>query len=1631
MAVPNNENQTMVLDRLFQLIDEKFDKEESHVIKEFARLFCGSIAHDDLSKRALDDVIAPILSVWDFLASMPKSFKQVSVFNPDLETCGWYSNHTVIELVYPDMPFLVDSVRMELNRMGVNIHLHCHIPLSVQMDSDKKAGNKITHLQAINQFKTGHQITPMYIEIDRQATSEHLDEIKQNLERVLEDVCITVDAWEPMKERLHSAIDAVESMSLDVVTEETRDEAIEFLKWVAANHFTFLSYIEYQKVENADGNLMQPVAESFLGLATSERWQPEAYLLEELPKGAQRLILDNSHLMILTKLSDVSSVHRPAHIDYIGIKRLDKAGNVVGEDRFLGLYTSAAYNMNPMSIPVLRQKIQAVHDCTGLSPGSHDSKVLRNILETHPRDELFQVTVPDLLGTAMGILHIKERSIIRLFIRRDPYGRFFSCLIYVPRELYTTKLRLKLTRILSNKLQANNEVKFTTTFSESILARIQLNVPVENAELVDYDLQAIEEELKQASLSWDDGLKDALILEHGEATGLMLAKQYCDALPSGYKDQTIPKSAVLDITHIEKLSDKEQLSMLLYRSQKDRAGMLKLKLFHWNEPIPLSEVLPMMENMGLKILDETPYHVKVDNKMECWIMDFSMLYLNNHVELKIEKIRDEFQDAFFQIWKGACENDALNRLVLCAGINWRDIVILRAYTRYLKQIGVTFGQRFIAKTLVKHFEVARQLVLYFAKKFSPKFQCDAEELNEIKTNILQALEKISNIDEDKILERLLRLMEATVRTNFYQVDESGQVKSYVSFKLKPKEIPEIPLPAPLFEIFVYSPKVEGVHLRFGKVARGGLRWSDRQEDFRTEILGLVKAQQVKNTVIVPVGSKGGFVCKQMPQTQDRGELMKEGIACYQIFIKGLLDITDNYVDDKVVSPENVVRRDADDPYLVVAADKGTATFSDIANEISVNKGFWLGDAFASGGSIGYDHKKMGITAKGAWESVKRHFMEMGHDTQTQDFTVVGIGDMAGDVFGNGMLLSQHICLVGAFNHMHIFIDPTPNSKQSWQERKRLFELPGSTWEDYDTSLISKGGGIFSRSLKSIPLSPEMKSLLGVEHENLSPNELIQYLLKSKFDLLWNGGIGTYVKSEIEHHNDVGDRANDALRINGSELQCRVIGEGGNLGLTQLGRIEYMRQGGRGNTDFIDNAAGVNCSDHEVNIKVLLNQCVAQGKLTVEQRNEFFLNMTDEVGEMVLYENFRQAQSISVREERAPYIVKEQMRFIHALEKENKLDRALEFLPNDEALLERFSQNEGLSRAELSVLLAYGKMELKEALLNSEFDKEPFFESYLVNYFPKDVQAQFADDIHQHPLRKEIIATKLVNEMVDYMGSNFVYRIIDETGESAKDIAICFVLSKEIFSMTELWNAIEALGHSVPTKLQYYMIYQTQRMVRRCTRWLLRHRRKSLSIADGVAYFHDGVVELWNEVSDCLEENESKLLDKKVNDMAQQGVPKELASKIVYLSTIFSALDIVELSKTTYLPIKLVAEVFYKLGAELELHWFLDQIISQPVDNHWQAFARASLREDLDWHQRSLTLTVLQAKGNNTSASELIASWLNEQSDLLNRWNHMTADFRSNSSHEFAKFSVTLRELLILVQNSARRVSDQNENRIIE
>lgn len=1599
---------SVILDNVCKLIQNKVHADNVSLVETFAKALYSNMSKEDLAKRNDSDLYGAALSLWNALEKNTSDEAVIRVFNPEVSKNGWQSSHTIVEIIANDMPFLVDSVRMAMNRLNIVSHLLLHSPLKIKRDDNGQI-SAISNLKA--EQESNSTKTVFFIEIDRQTDSNAIDSLTKELVSVLKDVSLAVADWLPIRDKLVSVSKELPSRNFGCTKDEVT-EAVEFLEWLVKDNFTFMGYRQYDLNPVQGDYELKPVAGTSLGLMKNAD-DGNSRLLSELPEVARKEARSNN-LLILTKTNSLSRVHRPAYVDYVGIKRFDENGNVVGEDRFIGLFSSSFYNNSAADVPILKSKINRIMEACDFAKGTHAYKAVLNILETYPRDELVQARESELLEVATGVLQVQERNMCRLFIRKDVYGRFLSCMVYVPRERYNTALRRETQQLLARSFNSTDKVEFTTYFSESTLARTHYIVRVADNN-IEFNVKDIENNLIEAARTWEDKLQAALLESNGESRGNELNRKYANAFPSAYKDQVLPSAAVVDIEKLETLDEERKLEMLFYRPQEEaNSNIVRLSLFHKDEPIHLSDVMPMLENFGLRVIGETPYAVKTSDGQVNWIMDFSMLLSNKDIS-DFNQVSARFRAALTNVWNNRLENDGFNRLVLMGGLKGREASILRAYAKYMRQIGVTFSQAYIENTFEHYPQIAAKIVELFIKKFSPVKPAAQKTLDKLVASIHEDLENVANLDDDRIIRLYVDMINATLRTNFFQKEADGTNKSYISFKVQPKAIPEMPLPLPAFEIFVYSPRVEGVHLRGGKVARGGLRWSDRREDFRTEVLGLVKAQQVKNTVIVPVGSKGGFVCKQLPT--EREAFFKEGQECYKLFIRGLLDITDNIVHGDIVPPVDVVRHDEDDPYLVVAADKGTATFSDIANGIAEEYNFWLGDAFASGGSIGYDHKKMGITAKGAWESVKRHFREMGIDCQTTDFTAVAIGDMAGDVFGNGMLLSKHIRLQAAFNHMHIFIDPNPVAETSYPERERLFALPRSSWEDYDKSLISEGGGVFSRAAKSITLTPEIKKMLGTKKASMTPNELIKALLMMPSDLLWNGGIGTYIKAKSETDADVGDRANDALRINGSQLGAKIFGEGGNLGATQLGRIEFAAKGGRINTDFIDNVGGVACSDNEVNIKILLNGLVAEGNLTKKQRDELLYSMTDEVSELVLADCYRQTHTLSITKSKGPATLKEKIRFIHALEKEGKLDRAIEFLPTDEELAERAAAGQDLTRPELSVLVSYSKMVLKESLVTDEVSENPYYRQLLVNSFPVPLREKFNAAMDNHPLRKEIIATKLANNIVNDMGLNFMVRMNEETGASDSEIALCYSIASAIFEMKSTWSAIASLDNQISAEVQTEMLYQLRRTVRRATRWFLRHRNKAMTIEQTIEFFSPTFKDVSANLSDYLVSDEAESIAKNADKLIDQGVPSEIATRIVSLSSLFSVMDLAEVAHNSSKAIEMVSNTYFKLGAKMGLHWFLDQITAQPVTNHWQALARASYREELDWQQRSLSEVVMNSQQDETAdVNELVESWMESQSVLLTRWQHMLQEFKTSQSHDFAKISVALRELMLLSHN---------------
>lgn len=1602
---------SVLLDNVFNLIGDKSKGNQGPLIQEFANILFKNISAIDLEDRNDSDLYGATLSMWQAFVDYEQTQAFINVFNPQITQHGWQSEHTIVQLIVEDMPFLVDSIRIALNRLGITSHLLLHSPITLVRDENSRLQSFVSENKA--DCVTCTKETVFLIEIDRQESSEQIQALTQELASVLSEVSLVVNDWQAMQDQLAKTKDVITQSAFkhDPATEAS---TLQFLDWLADHNLTLMGY-RYYEVTTADGDhLWHPVNESSLGIMKNSMRKRDRRM-SNLPASARKETLSQKPLL-LTKTTSLARVHRPAYIDYIGIKAFNKEGDVVGEHRFLGLYSAALYNSSVMDIPVLGQKIIDICAAAEVEPDTHAYKAIINILETYPRDELLHSSVKELARIASGIFQMQERGISRMFTRKDAFGRFISCMTYVPREKYNTALRTQTQDYLQFAFGSEQEVEFTTYFSESVYARTHYIVRVKDNNM-DYPVKEIEQNIIELTKTWSDRLATVIKTAYGEAKSVSIINRYAQSFSQSYMDEYLPSAALADINKLECLATETPLDMLFYRPQEldNSSTAVRLKLYHLDEPIHLSDVLPMLENFGLRVIDETPYKIATEKGKSNWIMDFSMLH-ESFPTADMALSQSLFQEAFADVWQNELEDDAFNRLILSANLTGRNVTILRAYAKYMRQIGLSFSIEYIANTMAAYPKIAAALISLFDYRFNPDHAHEKQVESEQVDAIMASLDRVSNLDDDRIIRKYLDLILATVRTNFYQPKKNGEQKSYVSFKLLPEHILDMPLPLPKFEIFVYSPRVEGVHLRGGKVARGGLRWSDRLEDFRTEVLGLVKAQQVKNTVIVPVGAKGGFICKQLPKTGGRDAFIAEGKACYRTFIRSLLDITDNIIDGHVVYPNAVVRHDDDDAYLVVAADKGTATFSDIANEIADEFDFWLGDAFASGGSVGYDHKKMGITARGAWESVKRHFREIGIDCQTTQFSCVAIGDMAGDVFGNGMLLSEQTHLVAAFNHMHIFFDPSPDIAKSYAERARLFADPRLNWADYDTSLISKGGGVFSRSDKSISLTPEMKKWLNTKQSSMTPNALIHQILQMQVDLLWNGGIGTYVKATKESDSDVGDRANDAVRVNGYQLNAKIIGEGGNLGCTQLGRIEYAKHGGKINTDFIDNVGGVDCSDNEVNIKILLNSLVSHGDLTIKQRNALLYDMTDDVSEIVLDDCYRQTQSISITEQAGVGQIKEQLRFVQTLERNGDLNRELEFIPNDEEFSDRIANGVGLTRPELSVLISYSKMVLKEELNQPAITENAYYQQFLVDSFPTLLQEKYQAQMQQHPLRGEIIATKLTNFMINDMGINFAYRLHDETGASICDIAIAYSVVKSIYQIGDLWRDVEELDNKIESSLQLKMLESIRRSMRRATRWMLRETMQFDSINDAVAFYQPSYLDQVKHIDKYLVEEESTMLANKVADYVAQGVPESVAYRVAIQSNAFCALDIAHIVAQTEAKSEVVSRLYFQLGSQLQLHWFLEQINHQPVSNHWQALARASYREELDYQQRTIVAALLmnnEKMHSATQVDELLDNWMDTHSQLITRWCGMMSEFKSSHSHEFAKFSVALRELLLL------------------
>jgi glutamate dehydrogenase len=1609
MTMTAEQRQVDIVDRLAAEARKRVPAEQAESAEHFVRRYFAHVAPDDVIYTSFDTLLGGALSLWEYGAERTPGVPKIRLFNPSQQKNSWGLEHTVIEIVNDDMPFLVDSVSAEINRRDRKIHLLLHPIITTRRDP---GGRRIEVTDTLTSTEESVRESYMHVEIDQETEPEELESIRTALENILREVRLSVIDWRTMRARLTADVEELETAKLPMPQEEVV-EAKAFLRWLDSGNFIFTGYRRYT-YETRDGNdFLIPQPETGLGILREIRDtsidRGNRPLSAEFKAFAQR-----KDLIIITKANNRSLIHRRVPMDRIGIKRYDDQGNLIGEDRFLGLFTSAAYNRSVRDIPMLRLKAKRTLDRAGLDPHSHNGKALVDILETFPRDEFFQVTDNELFEIARGVLLLQERQRVAVFTRTDVFERFVSCYVFVPRDRYTAEFKDRARQVLEEAF-SGRDTEIYDHITTSALARGLFIVRTTPGQVPDVDIKRLEAIIGEVARTWSDRLLDALCSNQGEEVGIDLHHRYKKAFPMAYAERFTAEAALYDVGHVEHVLATGELIVDLYRHRSEHREF-HCKIIHAGPPVPLSEIMPRLENMGLKVLAEVPYEVQpLGAKEVVRIRDFKLDA--DGMQDDLSSIKEKFQAAFIRIWQRQAENDGFNRLVLGAELEWDEVVILRAYAKYLRQVGVTLTEGYIQQTLAKHPQITRNIIQLFKNYFDPAIG-DAGMGRKgaslgIRSQVEDALERVTNPDEDRILRLYVSLIEATLRTNYFQRGTDGERKLYVSFKLDSGAVPELPLPRPMYEIFVYAPWMEGIHLRGGRVARGGLRWSDRREDFRYEILGLMKAQMVKNVVIVPMGSKGGFVVKN-PST-DRATFQQEGIESYKTLLRGMLDITDNLRGDEVVPPPDVIRRDKDDPYLVVAADKGTATFSDLANSISAEYGFWLGDAFASGGSAGYDHKGMGITARGGWEAVKRHFRELGLDTQSEDFTCVGVGDMSGDVFGNALLLSPHTKLLAAFNHSHIFVDPNPDPVSSFEERRRMFDNR-LNWNGYNPELLSTGGAVFERSAKTITISEEVQTLFELPKKAVTPTELMRAILQASADLLWLGGIGTYVKASWEDHASARDRANDAIRVDGNQLRVRVVGEGANLGFTQRGRIEYALIGGHINTDAIDNSAGVDTSDHEVNIKIALNDAITRGELSgSEERNRILAEMTDDVAGLVLRDNYEQTQAISITHALGEELLDTHARFMRGLEKLAKLDRAIEGLPDDETIAERHTQGLGLTRPEIAVLLAYAKMVLFEDLVKTDLPDDPQLANDLVLYFPDELRVRFRPAIERHRLRREIIATVVTNAMINRVRPTFPWAMVDETGKGYADIARAFIVMRDSFDLRTIWRDIEALDNKLPASVQLDMMIAVARLLERAILWLLRSDYERLDIAALVNEFRPRIEAIGERLVQVLPASMLGRVRVRQAELMEDQIPEPLAKRVASLDVMSSAMDIIRIARADATHgVEDVARVYFGVGERFALDRLRSASQGVAAETPWQKSALSSLVDDLFNYQSTIAARVMTE--TNGAGGDPVESWLAKRPRVVERVDQTMHDFRAATTVDLAMLTVASRQLRTLVES---------------
>jgi glutamate dehydrogenase len=1541
--------------------------------ERFADQMFGRAAPEDLARYEPRELAALAEEAWQFLQQRsPDTAKVRMQSRQGVGGSDHIRTISVLEIANDNMPFLVDSIMGELTEQGVEVLLVAHPVFAVERDA---GGNLIGFSGDGSPSGAAQRESFIHIHTERVEDEARRAAVVQAIERTLADVRVSVQDWRPMLERARAAIAELRGNPPRLPADEVA-EAVEFLEWLTADNFTFLGVREYAFPPG--GGEVEPKFETGLGILRARE-------VRVLRRGREfvmitpevREFLKEPKALVITKANVRSRVHRRVHMDYIGVKRFDGDGRVNGEFRIVGLFTSTVYTRPPKTIPYLRRKVEAVMKRTGLDPGGHSGKALVNVLESYPRDELFQIDEDTLLRFAVEILYLDERPRVRVLARRDRFDRFVSVLVFVPRERYDSAIRIAIGDYLGEAYRGR-PVAFFPFFAEGPLVRVHFIVARFEGATPNPERETLEQAVGQIIRTWSDALTEAVTLVHDPERAHALLRRYGEAFPVSYRDDYDADVAIGDIRMIEHLTAEQPLGVEFYARRSADPGSAGLKVFSRERPIPLSERVPVLENMGFKVVDERTYRIEPrgsDRAEEVWLHDM-LLERAEGGTIELDALKQRLEACFLTVMRGGAENDGFNALALAAGVPWRDVAVVRTISRFLRQVRIAYSQDYLWATLRKHAGIAAKIVQLFHVRFDPRLAPSpgerARRQKEISDAIERALEAVESLDEDRILRRFLNAVVAAVRTNFYQLDRDGEPKPTIAVKFESRSIEEMPAPRPLYEIFVYSPRLEGVHLRFGKVARGGIRWSDRPQDFRTEILSLVKAQQVKNAVIVPVGAKGGFLPKRLPAGASREAVQQEGTAAYVLFVSSLLDVTDNLGPQGVIAPENMVRHDGDDPYLVVAADKGTATFSDIANNIAIERKFWLGDAFASGGSAGYDHKKMGITARGAWEAVRRHFREMDVDIRASPFTVAGVGDMSGDVFGNGMLLERTIRLVAAFDHRDIFLDPDPDPEHSLLERKRLFELPRSSWRDYDKKQISAGGGVFPRAAKEIALSPPARQLLGLAGDKATPQQVMRAILKLPVDLLWFGGIGTYVRASTETEEQAGDKANDAIRVTGAELSCKVIGEGANLGLTQRGRIEAAARGIRLNTDAIDNSAGVNTSDLEVNIKIALGSAVHDGKLSPERRNALLTEMTGEVAALVLRNNYLQTLALSLAQRRGLEDLGFQQRLMLMLESRSLLDRAVEFLPDDKELAERRRRGQGLTRPELAVLIAYAKITLYDELLDSQVPDDPYLGRELARYFPKPLVENFPDAVAKHRLRREIIATQLANSMINRGGPTLVARITDQTGAAPAAIAAAFAAARDSYLLTELNTAIDALDAKMPGALQLELYATVQDLLIDRLIWFLRNVDLKRGLADVVEHYRAGIRAIEAVLAAVLTPDARAAQAARAAELQAGGAPAELARRIAALPALAAATDVVLVADRTQKPVAEVAATFFAAGAYFQLDRIAQAARGIKLTDYFDQLALDRALGSIAEAERRLTAEMV---GNGLAGAAAVEQWI--------------------------------------------------------